>query len=945
MSDDFNKLKPFRFWCQKVLPLVYDNSLSYYELLCKVVDYLNHTIEDVNAVIDLTETFTAEQTAAYAQFTADINATVAGLTSAFNTLQTFVNNYFDNLDVQQEIDNKLDLMASDGTLSAMVRPVAAAMIPGLVSQWLEDNITPTTPAVDKTLTVVGAAADARETGYRLAWVSDSYSWTDNSYYGLVGTYAGQPVTDDTYARTARVKGTIDEIIGVRSFPSVPGGSAVLFWRNGVYVGFFIYDSTGGTAGYHYLTPEGTLTTAIDHDEYAINWRKNYDYPNWDWVMRRAKLASDVTGLKDDLNQITSVDYLSNPGYIGASGSIGTQSSTKEVYTNPIHVLPLQKITLSLKFTDRISAWAAFASYDANGDFLTRTVLINDTQLTEYKQTIVVPDNAYYIAFTYRTYDICTAKIYSLLPITKAYATLVDDIKDLDTTTQEQQSQINTISKTGITLNDTDLQQADIVDGQPVESTARLSNINPFYVIPGIAVSYNTTGNMYIAVVVYDANGTKIEDSGWLGGDAVDGSYTVKKAGIMFTKFRRASGVVITTTNYKNWGAVTTIHNAVDDYKKILSENMSGENIDNLNGVAYFGLQQLNIKPVYDHLFVNQGTDAIIPHESVYHVRVSKRLGFNVIEANIAKTSDNVYIVNHLQNGAFGAYFHHADGVTSIADILVSSVTWNWIVANVRYNSAIPKYRTRPCRLEEFLSECKQQGIIPFIYGADSAVVEIANAYMGKDNYIIYDGTRDVSSTAIIYHWKNLTTKAAILNYCRQIGKPFIYGMANPTAFTTIDLQDIVKSLHAEGFLIGTSYADTTWYKYSSIGFDILGSQRMVNRIAYGNVCNIDTIYGFSGYVYTNATEAGGILTFLANGTLTPDIPADTVDIGAADLQMVFNGEITISSFGQFGSQTYTSDGAIPFFVTTPLIGKTPKITINVSASTVITECTYRVFRC
>ena len=46
------KIKPFRFWCQKVLPLVYDNSLSYYEILCKVVDYLNKVIEDDNTFIE-----------------------------------------------------------------------------------------------------------------------------------------------------------------------------------------------------------------------------------------------------------------------------------------------------------------------------------------------------------------------------------------------------------------------------------------------------------------------------------------------------------------------------------------------------------------------------------------------------------------------------------------------------------------------------------------------------------------------------------------------------------------------------------------------------------------------------------------------------------------------------------------------------------------------------
>lgn len=39
------ELKHFRFWCQSVLPLVYDQSLSYYEVLCKVVDYINKLID------------------------------------------------------------------------------------------------------------------------------------------------------------------------------------------------------------------------------------------------------------------------------------------------------------------------------------------------------------------------------------------------------------------------------------------------------------------------------------------------------------------------------------------------------------------------------------------------------------------------------------------------------------------------------------------------------------------------------------------------------------------------------------------------------------------------------------------------------------------------------------------------------------------------------------
>ena len=44
-------LRHFRFWCQSVLPLVYDDSLSYYEVLCKVVKYINDLIDSDKAII------------------------------------------------------------------------------------------------------------------------------------------------------------------------------------------------------------------------------------------------------------------------------------------------------------------------------------------------------------------------------------------------------------------------------------------------------------------------------------------------------------------------------------------------------------------------------------------------------------------------------------------------------------------------------------------------------------------------------------------------------------------------------------------------------------------------------------------------------------------------------------------------------------------------------
>ena len=92
------KNQPFRFWCQKVLPLVYDDSLSYYELLCKVVAKLNEVIETDNSW----------------------QTEISALENSLNELKTYVDTYFTNLDIQTEINNKLDMMANDGTLESLL---------------------------------------------------------------------------------------------------------------------------------------------------------------------------------------------------------------------------------------------------------------------------------------------------------------------------------------------------------------------------------------------------------------------------------------------------------------------------------------------------------------------------------------------------------------------------------------------------------------------------------------------------------------------------------------------------------------------------------------------------------------------------------------------------------------------------------------------------------
>lgn len=94
------KIPLFRRWVLQNFPFIEQDfdALTDYQLICKVVEYLNAVITQTNA--------TTEQ--------------VAVLTDAFNQLKDYVDHYFENLDVQEEINNKLDAMVEDGTLQEII---------------------------------------------------------------------------------------------------------------------------------------------------------------------------------------------------------------------------------------------------------------------------------------------------------------------------------------------------------------------------------------------------------------------------------------------------------------------------------------------------------------------------------------------------------------------------------------------------------------------------------------------------------------------------------------------------------------------------------------------------------------------------------------------------------------------------------------------------------
>lgn len=248
---NYTPLRPFRFWCHKVLPLVYDDALSYYELLCKVVDYLNKTMEDVDT----------------------LEGDVTNVYNAYYDLQDYVNSYFDSLDVQEAINNKLDHMAETGELTELLAPTIA----NEVSEWLEENINPTTPAIDATLSVSGAGADAKVVGdkFKLTMMQRRQLSSSDDMDTLLttGIYAVTWRDDDTWKP--------------QNYPLNTGGTVIVYrWETSsetspllrsaqlILKDKAIYYRIGGSGeaweSWHMLSNEDTLFEGYNYDEIAYN---------------------------------------------------------------------------------------------------------------------------------------------------------------------------------------------------------------------------------------------------------------------------------------------------------------------------------------------------------------------------------------------------------------------------------------------------------------------------------------------------------------------------------------------------------------------------------------------------------------------------------------------------------------------------------------------------
>lgn len=93
---------PFMRYCSAIIPTMFDDSLSYYEALCALNRFIQkNLVEVINNNAAVTQEYI----------------------KLVDELKEYVEHYFDNLDVQEEVNNKLDAMAEDGTLGELINQV------------------------------------------------------------------------------------------------------------------------------------------------------------------------------------------------------------------------------------------------------------------------------------------------------------------------------------------------------------------------------------------------------------------------------------------------------------------------------------------------------------------------------------------------------------------------------------------------------------------------------------------------------------------------------------------------------------------------------------------------------------------------------------------------------------------------------------------------------
>lgn len=145
--DTVNMLNTMRFYCQPILPLVYDESMSYYETLCKVVGQLNNTGDVVNKLNE-------------------------GLTNEIRDRQKADDIIYDRLKVLESTSLKIHFLTFAGTPPHSAKPVGTMPTRDELREWVDDG--------HMIITLLRTSKDFKEAVYAMSCSYNAGNWTNTS---------------------------------------------------------------------------------------------------------------------------------------------------------------------------------------------------------------------------------------------------------------------------------------------------------------------------------------------------------------------------------------------------------------------------------------------------------------------------------------------------------------------------------------------------------------------------------------------------------------------------------------------------------------------------------------------------------------------------------------------------------------------------------------------
>lgn len=344
---------------------------------CKVVASVRGIPYDFNGALSLENKFVVLFKTVKEMFNAQNE-----LVKSYKALYDFVNQYFTNLDLQTEVNKKIEEMKDSGKLLNLLQPT----VTNEVTAWLTANITnPSNPPIDKSLTVENAAADAKATGNDINNLKENtikiLNGINSAYtVDLIkrGVYNGKYYDDSfrlkdnsSFYATPLINISIGDVLLYDNVVGSGGANQIIvFDENGMLTEYGLSHKTGTLSGVFVASINGCLGVSYTGKTPTLTlYRAKKKYEKEKNVTDEVKIEKGLNadGIEDANDNTLVSDYIDRENYdiIDLYGCAGDGNITNVAF------------------------------YDSNKIFL-KNRSINKITTSYYHESIVIPSECKYI---------------------------------------------------------------------------------------------------------------------------------------------------------------------------------------------------------------------------------------------------------------------------------------------------------------------------------------------------------------------------------------------------------------------------------------------------------------------------------------------------------------------------------------------------------------------